>query len=148
MSANYRRKRWPKNVIDALVDIQRGICPYCSIKFDTPEYRDGHRVPKKINIDHEEPWSFGCQDTLENLVACCSICNGIKSDFIFKTLDEARTFIHLKRKKKGYTTTAPKLLLSELRESTRDREIKSTVLFSPVSLAALGQDEPKKRSKP
>jgi 5-methylcytosine-specific restriction endonuclease McrA len=145
MSINARRKHWPKNVIDALVDIQRGICPYCSIAFHSPEYRRGRMVRKTINIDHEEPWSFGHQDSLENLVACCSICNNIKSDFIFKTLDEARTYIHFKRKQKGYSTVRPKLLVSELREDASDYEVKSTVLFSPVSLAVLGQDEPKKR---
>jgi len=30
------------------------------------------------------------------------VCNRIKSDLIFQTLEEAQAYVHLKRKEKGY----------------------------------------------
>lgn len=44
---------------------------------------------------------LACNST-PNFVAACHVCNGIKSDKLFQTLDEARVFIQLAREAKGY----------------------------------------------
>ncbi|MGD0052025.1 MAG: HNH endonuclease [Vulcanimicrobiaceae bacterium] len=52
-------------------------CAYCSAKGS----------PATMTVDHVEPRSRGGRSTWENLVACCSACNGRKGD---RTVTEAR----------------------------------------------------------
>lgn len=112
-----RRCYIPKWMVEQLVLEQGGRCIYCDIRFETAEYRRGRLVRKSVHVDHMTPFSWDANSDIENLSAACSICNGIKSDFLFKTLDDARNYILLQRQAKGYTTCRPDLLLSEVREA-------------------------------
>ena len=48
-------------------------------------------------VDHFVPRKAGGEDTLENCVLACSVCNGFKRDYEPKSLDEARGYIAAKR---------------------------------------------------
>ncbi len=100
-----------------LVDSQLGRCFWCRIHFETEEYRHGRLVPKQIEIDHIEPFIYASNEEASNIVASCSICNGIKYSLIFRDIYEARNHIHFQRIAKGYTGVKPALELSELREA-------------------------------
>ncbi len=48
-------------------------------------------------VDHFVPRKAGGEDTLENTVLACSVCNGFKRDYEPKSLDDARRYIAAKR---------------------------------------------------
>jgi hypothetical protein len=53
--------------------------------------------------DHVRPISDGGSTRLANKVASCSVCNGLKHMRVFGSVDEARSYVALRRKEKGYT---------------------------------------------
>jgi hypothetical protein len=58
-------------------------------------------------LEHFEPYSIAHNERPENLFAACQICNGIKSDLIFKTVDKARHFIEQEWNRRNYTKCPP-----------------------------------------
>ena len=48
-------------------------------------------------VDHIIPLSYIRDESDENLVACCWLCNLLASDFVFHTLSQKREFIRKKR---------------------------------------------------
>lgn len=62
------------------------------------------KVPRKITIqyDHVVPWVFSNNDDLDNFVAACNVCNMIKNDRIFPTIDKLREWILWKREDMNY----------------------------------------------
>ncbi len=101
----------------AIIAKQNGRCIYCSIPFATPIYRHAKRVRKTIEFDHFVPYSYAGNGHRDNIVAACSICNRIKSWFMFNNLDECIQYIDGQWKVKRYTAEKPTLGLSELRDA-------------------------------
>ena len=54
-------------------------CVYCGFEKGTSPPA-GPYVGAKIGLDHVIPFTRGGEDSLENLVTCCSVCNQIKGD--------------------------------------------------------------------
>lgn len=50
-------------------------------------------------VDHIIPWSFKHDDSLENLVAACWLCNHIASNLMFDDFDSKKQFIVRKKNK-------------------------------------------------
>jgi 5-methylcytosine-specific restriction endonuclease McrA len=48
-------------------------------------------------VDHVVPWSWSHCDDEDNLVAACSICNHIASNFMFPDFDMKRNYIRARR---------------------------------------------------
>lgn len=48
-------------------------------------------------VDHIIPWSWGHDDTEDNLVSCCRDCNAIAYDKVFQSLQEKYTYINTVR---------------------------------------------------
>ena len=89
-----------------LLKIQNNKCFYCSLAFGDVVW---HSVRKKsiilrINWEHLIPFSYGYDNSNENFVASCHICNGIKSNKMFKSIKEARDYVAQRREKKGIKT--------------------------------------------
>lgn len=112
-----QRKHFTPEYRAALVDSQNGLCFWCGIRFDKQEWRRGRQAKKTINVEHVEPFVFASNESNQNIVASCSICNSIKSSLIFQDIHEARTQIQLRRTTKGYTTTPPRISLRDLRDA-------------------------------
>lgn len=77
-------------------------CFYCEMSLGSVKFRHGLPVVLKLNWDHSLPYAYSQNNNNENFVAACHVCNGIKSDKVFQTLDEARIYLQDKRKSKGY----------------------------------------------
>jgi hypothetical protein len=101
------RKRPRKKVQNKILEEQRYLCFYCWRRFGQTVYREGRSIRLKINWDHVNPWSYCLSNKDSNFVAACHVCNGIKSNLMFKDLDDARTTITERWKDKGYSDVPP-----------------------------------------
>ena len=97
-----RRKQPPKREQRLILAEQNLRCYYCLERFGTLKFRVGTPIILSITWDHQVPYAFSCNNESKNFVAACQVCNGIKSDHIFKELEEARSFIKNIRRAKGY----------------------------------------------
>jgi hypothetical protein len=95
---------------------QNARCIYCGLRLIMAIHKRHDIVITKLNWDHLVPVSYRRN---YNIVASCHICNQIKSDKIFDTLEDARKYIIHKRVKKGYF---PASLYDEY-EAYQDKEL-------------------------
>lgn len=84
---------------DRIVAEQGGLCIYCGLWFGSTTIRHRREYVLHVTMDHLVPF---CYDGNDNILAACQICNGIKNDRYFRTLDEARVYIQLRRDELGY----------------------------------------------
>ena len=85
-----------------ILEEQENRCFYCGLSFDDHNYRRSLPVKLKLHWDHQLPYSYSQNNKTANFVASCHICNGIKSNKLFQTVEEAQVFIQSRRKLKGY----------------------------------------------
>jgi 5-methylcytosine-specific restriction endonuclease McrA len=78
-------------------------CFYCERAFKSSVFKKGRIVKLRIHWDHMVPYALTQNNRKENFVAACHICNSIKGDLCFQTVDEARIHIlHRWREKAIY----------------------------------------------
>ena len=85
-----------------LLEDQDFRCLYCERRFGSTVYRDGKAVTLRVQYDHWSPYVYSINNSNANFVAACHVCNGIKSAFIFDTLEEAKIAIQARWEAKGY----------------------------------------------
>ena len=56
----------------------------------------------KVHWDHKIPYSYAQDNRDINFVASCSVCNLMKHDRMFETLDEAREYLQTRWETKGF----------------------------------------------
>jgi 5-methylcytosine-specific restriction endonuclease McrA len=76
-------------------------CFYCERAFDSHAIRKSKLIRLHVVWDHMIPFAYGQDNSNRNFVAACQICNSIKSDYCFQTVDEAKIHIMNKWKEKG-----------------------------------------------
>lgn len=83
---------------------QNNQCIYCGANFG--EFRLNKKKTRLIrinpNYDHFIPWVYSRDNSASNIVAACSICNGLKSDKYFKTIEQTREYVLDRRIKIGW----------------------------------------------
>lgn len=78
-------------------------CIYCLQEFGSTHTRDGHEsVTLSVEFDHLVPYSYSQDNSLRNMVAACQVDNGLKHNFHYKDLEQAREHLRQARKDKGY----------------------------------------------
>lgn len=135
-----------KNLLIKLIKKQKGRCIYCNIQFgDIISIKNGYRISKAI-LDHFIPFSFTQNNRKDNFVVSCQVCNSIKSNFHFSSIEKARKYIQDVRTRKGmvpiYPSEAVKIkkldwiiehiddILEKDLSRISDREIENIVLNS------------------
>ena len=83
---------------------QGNCCLYCTLPFGSKVLRGTKVVKLQLHWDHLVPYSYSQNNLGSNFVAACHVCNNIKSDKCFNSLEEAKQFIIQKRLAKGYDT--------------------------------------------
>lgn len=78
-------------------------CFYCTRKFDSVVYRGSKAIKLKLHWDHQLPYAYSMSNRDSNFVAACHVCNGIKSSFVYRTIEEARIDITERWCAKGYS---------------------------------------------
>lgn len=101
MANSFSKRRKAQISLAKLAEMQNNICPYCNKEFGYLYYKRGKIIKTSIVRDHMSPHCFSADNNIKNIIACCDLCNKIKSDLIFENLDSLRSFLEKKRKKKG-----------------------------------------------
>lgn len=96
------RKTPGRKMKQLILNQQDNRCFYCEQTFGSTVERKGKQLTLRIHWDHQIPYAYAQNNTTENFVAACQVCNTIKSDICFQTIDEAKLYLEEKRKSKGY----------------------------------------------
>ncbi len=96
------RKTPPKAEKEKILREQGFRCFYCDVLLNSIRYRNGKALHILINWDHQLPFVFSQNNACSNFVAACNICNGLKSNRVFRTIEEAQIYLANKRRQKGY----------------------------------------------
>ncbi len=91
----------------AILEAQQGCCFYCDRHFGTTVFSGQREIALRIQWDHVNPFTYSLDNRDQNFVAACHICNNIKAALIFKSVDEARTFIVGKWEERGISSVSP-----------------------------------------
>jgi hypothetical protein len=81
--------------------IQENKCFYCLNTFGMRVLRGRQILRLRLEWDHLLPFAYAQDNSSANFVAACYICNRMKSDKLFKTTDEVRSYVAQKWKQKG-----------------------------------------------
>jgi 5-methylcytosine-specific restriction endonuclease McrA len=106
-----KRKTLPYRLKKQILTSQGNRCLYCNINFNVPVYRNGKQVRRSISFDHFVPIAYAFNNNRPNVVAACSICNSMKSDLLFETLDDCIRFLTKNWLSRRYTITRPAILV-------------------------------------
>lgn len=101
-STKKKRMRPSKTVKDRIFKIQGNKCLYCGVEYGTPYYYKKKERYTHINYDHLVPFSYTQSNPKNNWVGACNICNGIKSNKMFDTIEDVLHYVETRRKEKGY----------------------------------------------
>ena len=112
-------KRWTPGKKDQrrILAEQNHCCFYCGRNFGAVVWRRNNRIALRINWDHRVPFCYGRDNHVRNFVAACHVCNGLKSSHMFKSVEEAQTFLYDRWKQKGYSDSVSDLHI-QLRSET------------------------------
>lgn len=98
----YGRRKPPFKTQQRILKEQENKCLYCGREFGSLYYRNGKIMQLRLNWDHLIPYSYSRKNK-DNFVASCHICNGIKSNKLFDTIEEVYDYVYYRRQKKGIT---------------------------------------------
>ncbi len=87
------RKRPSPEERRQILEMQENRGLYCLRLFNIPVIRKEKLLWLKVTWDHWIPYSYGQNNYPYNFVAACQICNGIKSNLMFVSIEAARVYI-------------------------------------------------------
>jgi hypothetical protein len=104
--AGYKRQIPTREVQRAILEHQGDRCFYCGSAFGDSAHREGRSEPRRLTPvwDHVEPFAWQANNQPLNFVASCSVCNGIKSNLMFESKEDARLYVWRRRKQKGWAS--------------------------------------------
>lgn len=91
MKRRSQHKKPSQYQCDIILKRQDNKCLYCGTPF----------IYEAPHFDHFIPLSFLRRSSLENFVAACQLCNNIKSDKVFDSLEDVRKHIRVRRIGRG-----------------------------------------------
>ena len=79
------------------------MCPYCTLPFETIVQYKGETVQSPVG-DHFVPQSWDRRSLQDNLVVSCQVCNTLKHDNVYESVEQARRDLLVKRMNKRIVT--------------------------------------------
>ena len=128
------RKQCPKHIKELLLLGQENKCYYCLISFGEFVVYKRKIVQLIIHYDHLQPHSYLRWNPDNNWVASCQICNQIKKNKLFKTREDAISYVQEKRFGKK---------LPSLPERIQDKPTEEDILLTKLSVVSMGPKSPK-----
>ncbi len=110
----HKRGSLPKHVKDQILEDQDNKCFWCGRNLKHTWYYDPKRrkiCKLTVHFDHLIAWAYSGDDSKDNFVASCNLCNVLKSDKIFKTIEECQDFLKQQIFLRGieYHDTSPEI---------------------------------------
>lgn len=102
-SPRFKRNRPPKHVQLSILKAQENRCVYCDQEFGNYVWKSGRLCRLRVDWDHFVPYTYSANNRAENFVAACHVCNGLKSDKHFDSIEQAKEYIRARREEKGIT---------------------------------------------
>jgi 5-methylcytosine-specific restriction endonuclease McrA len=99
---NRRKNKFSLELKKIILEEQKYCCLYCERPLGSYVKKHGKIIKLFTRFDHYIPFSYSQNNFKYNFVAACQICNSIKSDLYFPTLEEARVYILNKQKNTRY----------------------------------------------
>lgn len=93
----------PAYVKDARIAEQDGRCVYCQRQFGAPILHNGEVEILEPQLEHFVPRAASGRTTDSNVTYADQVCNRLKSDFIFDTVEEVTEFLAREWTRTGYT---------------------------------------------
>lgn len=84
-----------------ILKIQDNKCLYCEKEFGVAYQRNRKILLTRLHFDHLIPFSYSKTNPDFNFVAACNICNALKSNLFFDTVQEVFHYVEYQRRKKG-----------------------------------------------
>lgn len=96
-------RRLPKlRLRQAQLEAQGHRCLYCLRTFGSFSSRWGRLLRLRVHWDHMVPYAYNQDNRAANFAAACQVCNLLKGDRCFGTIEEARVYLATRRETKGY----------------------------------------------
>ncbi len=136
-------KRRHPSVRDRLAKLaeQDNCCLYCTRPFDSWIKNHKNKLVKLVPVwDHFVPYSYSQNNHTGNFVAACQICNAIKRDYCFQTVEDARVYIESQR---SFHWKLPAWNMPSMRKPVRSHKKVEKVLLWPVPVEIVGPKPPK-----
>ena len=98
-----------RNILDKtlnrVIELQGHICAYCTLPFGSV-YKDkkGRERITTVVADHWIPWAVGGDSIGANCIAACDLCNHLKTDHVYDSLQSASRDLLIIRMERGYVT--------------------------------------------
>ncbi len=90
------KKKPSEKLQKKILTMQNYKCYYCDREIGTIRSMIG------VEWDHFIPFSYCQNNNDDNFIACCPICNRLKSNYHFKDIFECREYIQKLLLKRGY----------------------------------------------
>lgn len=127
-AAGHGTRRRPSVAVQARVlTDQNARCLYCGCRFGSAIRRGYRSVVLRLEWDHMVPFDHLRANPEDNWAASCHVCNGIKADYLFDTIEQARNYIVARRKSKGYDPAE----WTREHEDGEEREMRETLAKMP-----------------
>lgn len=101
MSPAYMKRKVDIQIKKKLYKQQEGFCFYCGREIGYYYTKHGKVYQTTVHYDHVVPFASSYNNHFDNLVAACSVCNSLKSDKMFKNMEQLRSYLHETTKAKG-----------------------------------------------
>lgn len=102
-SATTQRRKIPnREEREHILENQGYACFYCGVAFKSIRYRNNDPILIQLTWDHKLPYVIFQNSDPDNFVAACQVCNALKHDMVFQTLEDAQVFLAIRRKQKGF----------------------------------------------
>lgn len=96
----HRRKPSEKTQAELLEKFDQS-CAYCQNPFGSLVHRRDRSTQLRLVWDHFVPYSVSGDSSDENFVPACQLCNSLKRDLWFQSVEEARSYIVRRLAKNG-----------------------------------------------
>lgn len=114
-------------------------CFYCDLAFGEIVHKRKRNMILRVEWDHQVPYAYSQNNKDDNFVAACQICNRIKKDFCFDTIEEAKSYVSEKRAEKGYVLG--------MREEVSEEPPLAKILSQGMPVAKLEQEKTKQTNR-
>jgi len=98
----WRRKHPTRESRKQILESQGFTCVYCGEAFGATKNQHGREFKLRLEWDHFYPFASTADNRTENFVAACHVCNRLKRDRVFLSIEEASVSLYDERQQKGY----------------------------------------------